>query len=518
MSRPGINKEDEKSISKAWLHPQVITMLFLGFSAGIPILLIFSTLSAWLSEAGVSKSSVTFFSWAALGYSFKFIWAPLVDTLPLPYLTKIMGRRRSWLIISQISIIIAIFWMGLTDPLQDANGLQIMAMAAVLLGFSSATQDIVIDAYRIECAAKSMQALLSSSYIAGYRIGMLVAGAGALYLADLLGTTKEVYKYSSWMYTYFAVAAMMLIGITTTLLMPEPKRGNNSNNIPKPTVYHIRLVSMFLLSVTGFCLTFFYAGITINLSAIIPGLNGPLTIFIHELLRLMAALGAALLTAAVTVAIGIADKKMLYETFFAPVEDFFKRFGIKSALLILLLIGFYRISDIVLGIISNVFYLDMGFSKATIAGIAKSFGLIMTLAGGFLGGMAAIRFGVIRVLFWGALLSALTNLLFMTLARSGPDLTILTMVISIDNLSAGLATTAFVAFLSSLTDIKFTAVQYALFSSLMTLFPKVLGGYSGTFVTAMGYEKFFLFTAILGVPVLALVLIAGKLLPQDNNQ
>ncbi|MBU1234936.1 MAG: MFS transporter, partial [Proteobacteria bacterium] len=161
---------------RVWSHPRVLTMLFLGFSAGIPILLIFSTLSVWLREAGVSRSAVTFFSWAALGYSFKFIWAPLVDKLPLPLLTRMLGRRRSWMLISQLSVIIAISWMGLTDPTQSESSLVFMALAAVFLGFSSATQDIVIDAYRIECVDVSLQAMLASTYVAGYRIGMLVAG------------------------------------------------------------------------------------------------------------------------------------------------------------------------------------------------------------------------------------------------------------------------------------------------------------------------------------------------------
>lgn len=517
MSRADTHNEDQKSTGKAWLDPRVITLLFLGFSAGLPILLIFSTLSVWLTEAGVSKASVTFFSWAALGYSFKFIWAPLIDTLPLPFLTKLMGKRRSWLLVAQICIIIAILWMASTDPAKGDHSLQLMAMAAVLLGFSSATQDIIIDAYRIECAGKSLQALLSSSYIAGYRIGMLVAGAGALYLAGLLGTTKVAYQYQSWMYTYFAAATVMLIGVCTTLLMPKAQGNRELNDSPRPTRHHLRLLLMFVLSVTAFCFTFFYgAFITRPLVAHLEFL-GHLAIFLHECLRLALALAAALLTATVSVLIKIADREMMHETFIAPVSNFFKRYELKTALLLLLLIGFYRVSDIVLGVISNVFYIDMGFSKETIAGIAKTFGLIMTIAGGFLGGMAALRYGVMRVLFWGALLSAATNILFMALARAGADLTILTVVISIDNLSAGLATTAFVAFLSSLTDIKFTAVQYALFSSLMTLFPKLLGGYSGTLVSNMGYENFFLFTAILGIPVLALVAWAGKLLPEENG-
>ena len=201
---------------KVFLKPTNIRMLFLGFSAGLPILLIFSSLSLWLREAGVERSAVTFFSWAALGYSFKFVWAPLVDRLPLPLLNK-LGRRRSWLFLSQVFISLAILGMAFTDPEQGTGSLTYMAIFAVLLGFSSATQDIVIDAYRIESDESDMQAILSSTYIAGYRIGMVVAGAGALFLADKLGSTKEVYSYAAWMWTYVAMAACMLIGIITTV-------------------------------------------------------------------------------------------------------------------------------------------------------------------------------------------------------------------------------------------------------------------------------------------------------------
>jgi len=206
----------------------------------------------------------------------------------------------------------------------------------------------------------------------------------------------------------------------------------------------------------------------------------------------------------------LVKQELIVESYVDPVRDFFQRYGWSLAWLLLALIGLYRISDIVLGVISNVFYQDLGFTKIEIAMVVKSFGLAMTITGGFLGGLLAVRFGVLRILFVGALLSALTNLLFMLLAQMGHDMTMLYIVISADNLSAGLASAAFIAFLSSLTNISFTAVQYALFSSLMTLLPKVLGGYSGTMVDALGYQQFFLLTALMGVPVLVLIIVAGK--------
>jgi len=197
------------------------------------------------------------------------------------------------------------------------------------------------------------------------------------------------------------------------------------------------------------------------------------------------------------------------ETYISPLKDFFERYGFKSALLLLTLVGVYRISDIVLGAIANIFYQDLGFTKNEIASVVQTFGLFMTIGGGFLGGILSIRYGVIRILFLGALLSAATNLLFMALASIGRDLNMLYLVISLDNLSAGLASAAFVAFLSSLTNIQFTAMQYAIFSSLMTLLPKLLGGYSGSIVDNIGYSSFFIMTALLGIPVLLLVWKAG---------
>ena len=222
------------------------------------------------------------------------------------------------------------------------------------------------------------------------------------------------------------------------------------------------------------------------------------------------ALAASSAVAWVAVATGLADRKMVSRAYVAPMKDFFLRYGGKTAVLILVLVGFYRLSDIVLGVVSNVFYLDMGFSKAVIAGITKSFGLGMTLVGGFLGGVLTVRFGVQKILFLGAFLSAATNLLFMLLADAGTNISMLTVVIGADNLSAGIASTAFIAFLSSLTSISFTAVQYAIFSSMMTLLPKVIGGYSGTMVSAFGYGNFFMLTALMGLPVLFLIVWVRK--------
>ncbi len=504
---------------RIWGHPRVLTMLFLGFSAGVPILLIFSTLSVWLREAGVSRSAVTFFSWAALGYSFKFIWAPLVDKLPLPLLTRIFGRRRSWMLLSQFSVITAIVWMGFTDPTKGESSLVIMALAAVFLGFSSATQDIVIDAYRIESVDESLQAMLASTYVAGYRIGMLVAGAGSLFIASWFGTTRELYSVMAWRNTYLVMAAVMLVGVVTTCVISEPEEAKKSLYSYSVSQY-VRFFCLFLLAAALFAGCFFLtAPVATDLKLQFAGpdsIHGRLISFVVETCRLFLAVAVAAAGALLAVKAGLADEDMVRESYVAPVQDFFVRYGGKTAILLLLLVGFYRISDIVLGVVSNVFYLDMGFSKNVIATVTKTFGVLMTLAGGFLGGLLTVRYGVYRILFTGGVLAAATNLLFMLLARSGKDVTMLTVVIGADNLCAGLASTAFVAFLSSLTNISFTAVQYALFSSLMTLFPKLIGGYSGTAVSAYGYESFFLMTTLMGLPVLVLIWFAGRLLRDES--
>jgi PAT family beta-lactamase induction signal transducer AmpG len=494
---------------KAFCHPRVVTMLFLGISAGLPLLLIFSSLSLWLREAGVERAAVTYFSWAALGYSFKFVWAPLVDVIPLPLLGRLLGRRRSWLLLSQLSIVLAITLMALIDP--ASQGLVWMALAAVLLGFSSATQDVVIDAYRIESAAAEFQAMMSASYIAGYRIGMLIAGAGALFLASYFGTSPEQYEASAWQMTYFIMAACMLIGIVTTLLIREPEVAPATR--PQSASDYAGLFFTFVVAVSGFIAVFaassdlaeqFKQGLAEQVN------NAPLAAVLIELLRLSVAVCVALVLARFCLRFDWVNATLLKRSYVEPVQDFFHRYGWSLAWLLLALVGLYRISDIVLGVIANVFYQDMGFTKPQIATVVKTSGLFMTIFGGFLGGILAVRYGVMRILFLGAVLSAATNLLFMLLAGMGNEIWMLYVVISADNLSAGLASAAFIAFLSSLTNISFTAVQYAIFSSLMTLLPKMLGGYSGGMVESLGYQWFFILTALIGLPVLLLIALAAK--------
>lgn len=497
------------STVSAYGHPRVVTMLFLGFSAGLPLILIFSTLSIWLVEAEVDRSTVTYFSWAGLAYSFKFVWAPIIDKLPLPWLTALLGRRRGWLLLAQLAVISAMIAMASIDPVYD---LTTMALAAVLLGFSSATQDIVIDAYRIESADQKLQALMSSTYIAGYRIGMLVSGAGALKLAYWLGGDGS-YDYTAWMATYLFMAAAMGVGVLTTLLIPEPVVGGKESRYLNSLQDYVRFLMLFLVVVATFVITFVYFGsFASDLKTAWTGNGSAVISFLIESFRLLSTLTIALLVGRLAVLLGLAREAMLRETYLEPMIDFFHRYG-RLAVLVLALIGLYRISDIVLGVIANVFYVDLGFSKNQIADITKTFGLIMTILGGLVGGGLVLRYGVMRILFLGALLSAATNLLFLLLSHAGPNVTLLVFVIAADNLSASLAIAAFVAYLSGLTSISFTAFQYALFSSLMTLFPKLLGGYSGSIVDNLGYNNFFIITAAMGVPVLLLVFLVWRFVP-----
>ena len=697
-----------KSAFTAFLDRRALIMLFLGFSAGIPILLIFSSLSLWLGEAGIDKSAVTFFSWAALGYSFKFVWAPLVDELPVPVLTKLLGRRRAWLLIAQLLIICAISIMAFSDPSLGQSYLYQMAAGAVLLGFSAATQDIVIDAYRIELAETQMQTVLASTYNAGYRIGMIVAGAGALFLAAYLGTAKGNYIYEAWKWTYLAMAAVMLVGIATTLCIREPQVDRVRKEYKRVDYY--RLVAVFFVSVVSFVLSYIYSGKLTEMLIQLWSIKDSFALFCFEALRFIGSGAVAFMVGSSLVKMGAVNKQMAYETWVNPVADFFKRYGVKLALVLLLLIGFYRISDIIAGVISNVFYQDLNFTKEQIAEAVKVYGVIFSLVGGFLGGLLAQRMNIMKLMFVGAILASSTNLIFIGLVKSGQPLndvvinvgeqsfkaqadetgawaikvpveqlqanerltatasfqndtsqpvsvtlpyisqtgasTALLLLpitadnvidqresegsivvrgqylatlaenqsiklsldgqsfdakldkegvfsaaipaqllldsnskklnailmkneraqqhtalnyqvdpaaaksvtldfdlqpinlnkavdgqlevkgkvikeyssnwlyfaIIVDNLASGLAGAAFIAFLSSLTSVSFTAVQYAIFSSLMTLTPKILGGYSGTIVSNIGYPNFFLLTTLIGIPILILVVWVAKLL------
>lgn len=436
-------------------------MLFLGFSAGLPYMLIFATLSRWLREAGIERSTIGFLSWVMLAYAFKFVWSPIVDRMPIPILTRLMGRRRSWMLFAQMTLMASLSGMALSDPHYNLTNLVIFAL---LSAFAAATQDITIDAYRIEAVKEELQAAMAATYMIGYRFAMILSSAGALYIASAFDIDAGSYRYFSWMMSYLAMAAMMCVGIVTTLLISEPEVVPDTGTIAREDRAK-KFIERYIF---------------------IP-------VFIRKIFE------------------------WIYNAVISPFLDFLIRYR-WHAVLILFLIGTYRISDIVLGVIANVFYTDMGFSKVEVANVSYIFGTVMTLLGASLGGVMTVRYGVMKILFLGALLSAATNILFSFVAAAGKNTILLAAVVSADNLSAGIATAAFIAYLSSLTNISYTATQYALFSSFMVLIPKFIGGFSGVMVDHVGYEKFFIITAALGIPVLLLIFLANKYIPSSGHR
>ena len=437
---------------KVYAEPVVARMVLLGFSAGLPLLLVLGTLSYRLREAGIDRTTIGFLSWVGLAYGFKWVWAPLVDRLPLPVLTRSLGRRRSWLLLSQLTIIASLAGMALYDP---ATHLHVLIGFALLTAFASATQDIALDAFRIESAEQSRQAAMAAAYQVGYRGAMICASAGALWIAAAFDPDEATYQHAPWTVAYLFMAAFMAVGVITVLFSREPQ-----GRISPDTLARERKTAAWL-----------QAG----------RLPGPVA-------RLAA---------------------WFYSAVASPFLDVVLRYR-WQAVLLLALIGTYRISDIVLGVMSNPFYRDMGFTKDEVAAVSGVYGVVMTLVGAAIGGVLSLRIGVMRVLFLGALLSAGTNLLFAWLSTRGHDVPGLILVISADNLSAGIASAAFVAYLSGLTNVAYSATQYALFSSIMLLLPKFTAGWSGLAVDTYGYEAFFIGTACLGLPVVILVWLAAR--------
>ncbi len=474
-------------------NPKSLRMLFLGFAAGLPILLIFSTLSVWLFKAGVNRATITLFSWVGFAYSFKFIWTPIVDNLKLPILGK-LGHRRSWLLLSQLMIILSLIFISFTDP---KTSLICTAIAAIFIAFSSATQDIVLDAFRIESASKNLQGALSSMYLTGYRIAMIVAGAGSLWIASFLGT--EIYNQKVWQQVYQIMALLMLFGVLTVFYSSEPKI---KRNIEKNSNQKIKFFIAFLFSLAGFILCYLYFKDLFDS-------KDPIINFLNEFIKIIFCFLTFSLIIFFLIKIKFLNKESAKNAYAKPVLDFLNRYGSKATS-ILLLIGLYRISDVVLGVMANIFYIEKGFSIAEIATYSKFFGTIATIVGGVIGGLASVHLGVMRSLFIGALISALSNILFAWLALVTADVKILAFVITADNVASGFAGATFIVYLSALTSIKFTATQYALFSSAMLFLPKLIAGYAGGFVNLFGYPTFFIFTAIIGVPVLLLIMWINK--------
>ena len=424
---------------RVYLNPRVAGMLFLGFSAGLPLLLVGGTFTAWLRDLDVELAAIGFLSWVGMAHSIKVLWAPVVDRLPLPVLSAVFGRRRAWMLMAQVAVAASLIGMGLTDPTER---LWLVAVWAIIAAFGSATQDVAIDAYRVEAAPATYQAAMAATYVTGYRVAILVAGAGALHIAAV----------GSWSLSYSLMGAFMVVGMVTTLLSREPVK------TPRQKAPESEERVMRYLADTG------DTGVKRRLIAWL--------------------IGAVV----------------------CPFTDFFHRYG-RAAIIILLFVSTFRISDIFMGVMANPFYLDLGFSKGEIANIAAAFGLAMTLFGAAMGGLLVARFGIAAMLIFTAFMAPATNLTFAWLASLGPETYGLVAAIIADNVTGGLSISVFIAYLSSLTNTAYTATQYALFSSLMTLPGQFAGGFTGVLAETSGWVGFFTITALLGVPAIVLALL-----------
>ena len=394
----------------AYLEPRLITIFLLGFACGLPLLLTASTLAIWMTERGVSLTGVGLFAMVGTPYTVKFLWAPAVDRLPIPGLTRWLGRRRGWLLVIQGCLMGAIVVLGLSRP---GEAPWWTAAAALLVAFCSATQDIVVDAYRIESLDEHQQGAGAAVYQFGYRLAMLVSGAGALLLAE----------YVAWPRVYGAMAALLLVGVAATLMSHEP--GGASE----------------------------------------PG-------------------GRARLGASVV----------------EPLAEFLRRQGLRTAAWVLAFILLYKLGDAFAGVMANPFYIQTGFSKTEIAAVTKVFGLVATLAGVFLGGAMVSRHGVMRALLVCGIFQMASNLMFVVQAMIGHDVRLLVFTIGIENLTGGMGSAAFVAYLSLLCNVAYTATQYALFSSLTAVGRTLLSSASGILADHVDWVAFFLVSTVLAVP------------------
>ena len=545
-----------------FIERRALVMLALGFASGLPNLLIFDTLSLWLREAGLSLKVISIFALATLSYSLKFLWAPLIDRTRVPGLTGLLGHRRSWMIVLQVLLMIGLWLISGTDP---ARNLAVMAAFAAFVAFISATQDIVIDAWRIEAADIEKQGAMAAAYQWGYRVAMVVAGAAPLLLA-------EAY---SWNFSYAVMAGLMLLGVAGVLFAPREQehaiRPIHADGVPKRPALELpewagRLAIFALGALLLGC------GLAADASLLAAGLRGvgladagvaiteawalkPEGIYL-QLLAVVVGLGVIVLAVCPIPGFRTRPGVYLFAALGDPLRDFFVRYR-GTAALILALICLYRLSDFVLNIM-NPFYADLGFSKVEIAEARKVFGVVMTVIGVGLGGYAVARLGLMRALVIGAFAGPLSNLAFGWLAVQGPELWALFVAIGIDNVAGGISGTCLIAYMSSLTSAGFTATQYALFSSLYALPGKLIASQSGRLVEGSaaaadhggpmaalktlfsglppqayagameksqvtpaalgaGYLVFFLYSALLGVAAVFLAfLVAGRTPPKSE--
>ncbi len=473
-------RRDWGSAFSAFTNARVMGMMFLGFSAGLPYMLIFSVLSARLKDIGIPSFIIGFFAWISITYAIKIFWAPIVDVVNIPLLTKRLGHRRSWMLVSQIGIGIGLFGLSAINP---HDYLWLLAWFGLLTAFCSATQDICIDAYRIEAVPNEFQAAMASTYMFGYRIAIVISGAGVLILSE----------FSSWSYAYFIMACLMSIGVITTFIIQEPENRLAQKTMP------VELVNEYISSFKS------------TEQKILARILKVFAIVFVIVLSIIFLIFPVFIPIAMWILYKYRDRnvrKILGEwyqgTVVGPIVDFVFRFGFKMAMMVLALVMIYRISDLFMGFMANPLYIDMGFTKIEIALYTKIFGIIMTLIGTVMGGVMVMRYGAIRILLLGSIMVASTNLLFSALAL-WPSVPMLITVIIGDNISTGVATAAFIAYLSALVNKQYTATQYALFTSLMLLLGKFTQGFSGSIVEGIGYPIFFTIAAVTGIPTILLI-------------
>ena len=414
----------------------MLITLSMGFVSGVPLLLTITLLQAWLTDEGVTKSTIGLFALVGLPYSLKFIWAPLFDH----YTVSSLGRRRGWLLITQILLIISIIILGMANPAMNPLN---VAVLATLVAFSSASQDIVIDAYRRESLTDEEQTIGASAYVLGYRIGALAAGAGGLILAD----------YMTYQMVYAFMSIIMIYGVLITLIAEEPKKYYEPSN--------------FISAIYNPFVEFFNRYVSVNIAP-------------DRLTNLKNRSK-------------ISRRNIMDNTLIIPI-------------LILLFILLYKIGDTMAHSLSTNFYLDIGFSKSEIGTIVKFFGLFATLIGAFIGGLVSLKIGLFRSLMIFGIFQAVATLGFSILAYFGDSLYLLMLVISLENLAAGMGYTAYLAFIANMTNKRFTATQFALMTALMSLPRTLFSGMSGYLVEMLDWELYFIFCSLIAFPALIILI------------
>jgi len=478
--------------------PRNAAMLLLGASAGLPIMLVYQVLSIWLREADVSRSTIGFFVWVGFAYSLKFLWAPLVDRVRIPGFSKWLGNRRGWTLFAVLGTALAMFAMSQQDPTQD---LQAIAVCAVLIAFASATLDICVDAWRVDNASNSEQAMVSAIYQLGYRFGMIAAVTGGLFIADIGGFGL----------TYLLLGCLAVLGGSTPLWAPDVSKPEHSEIMP----------------VLGIALGLLTLGIFGAIMWLGLGEGGWIRVLIGAIGGAFSVIPAKLLGGTFTFILFLPF--LLAAWFISPIgkrqlnrpavyavpilgdfADIVRRTG-PWALLMLAMVVTYRISDTTMGVMAGPLYIDLGYDKSTIGTVKGAFGITVLIVGAFLGGIIATRKGLASAMIIGAILTVVTNLAFAWLAQvDTPHAAYLFVTIGADNIAAGFAGSVFIAFMSIMTNKAMSATQYALLSSLFAFYGKSLAGFSGVLAEKVGYETFFIITGLFGIPALILCLVAAR--------